>query len=36
MHCVLQTADGWTLSNGETIPSITTLVDGAQDIPSIV
>ncbi len=29
------TADGWTLSNGETIPSITTLVDGAQDIPQL-
>lgn len=29
------TADGWTLSNGEEIPSITTLVDGADDIPKL-
>ena len=29
------TGEGWTLSNGETIPSITTLVEGADDIPQL-
>jgi tripartite-type tricarboxylate transporter receptor subunit TctC len=29
------TADGWTLKNGNTIPSITTLVEGTEDIPKL-
>lgn len=29
------TEDGWELNNGETLPSITTLVDGAEDIPQL-
>ena len=28
-------ADGWTLKNGNTIPSITTLVEGTEDIPKL-
>lgn len=29
------TAEGWTLSNGKTIPSITTLLEGADNIPQL-